>query len=141
MAVDRGVTVTFEIALPSDEKTQVVTGTAPSVNAAVEDAKTRLGSELYFGSMGMVLLGDGSPFGETIRWLRDVSGVRETTYLASTRGTAGDFFLQAGGVNGFTLRDILDASETVKPVELYRLRALLPVFDLGEDGHAALVGG
>ncbi|MDR1669065.1 MAG: hypothetical protein LBR76_03830 [Oscillospiraceae bacterium] len=144
MAVDSApggrVLVTLETVSSSEGtvKARLVRGEGRTAEAAVREAKKQLERELYFGNMSIVVFGESVGIHAPVEWLKSVRGIRETVYIAAASACAGELFDTEEGA--FQLRDMLDASETVKPAELYRFGNTLPLFALTEGKHPALTG-
>ncbi len=146
MAFDRGEGGTVNVTLQvtdnsvSDENaaigTRTLTASGKTVEFAVREAKKQLEHEIYYGNMVIAVFGRSFPVEEAVTWLKGVRGIRETLYLAVSEEAV---FLDEGFA-AFRMRDILDASETVKPVELYRFKDRLPLFRMAEDNLPKLTG-
>jgi spore germination protein KC len=92
-----------------------------SIGNAVEKISKGLDFELYYGAMAVAVIGDGAPVKTVETWLRDERDVRETVYIV--RAENASELLQTeedGGIASYTIRDIIDASEDDKPLELYK---------------------
>ncbi len=146
MAVDPAgggrLKVTLEVTFSSGKEisNRAVAAEGATTDAAVREAKKQLEYELYYGNMGIVVFGKSLDIEASAEWLKSVQEIRETLYIAASEEPAGELLQSEDGVAAFRLRNILDASETVKPVELYRLKDSVPLFIMSEDKFPLLAG-
>jgi spore germination protein KC len=128
-AKDGKLKVTLEIvdrsSSPKKEglRTRSVEVTEKNAKEAVQKAARGLDFELYYGALAVVIFGDGVKEGELLDWLHDNREVRETVYIVRAEKAGKKLQTEEdGGIAAYMLRDILDASEDAKPLELYRCR-------------------
>lgn len=138
-AEDGQIKVTLEIIDRASQvkkeglRSRSITVTARSADDAMREIAHQLDFELYFGNMAIALFGEDTPHKSLIEWLHGNREVRETVYLAAAKEAGELLDTKDGGVSAFALRDLLDASDELKPAELYRAGDTLPVFSLTEN--------
>jgi hypothetical protein len=103
-------------------RTRVVEGTGRDAGDAVGKLSKGLDFELYYGAMAVVIFGGDEPCLKALGWLMKNREVRETVYVVFDE-KAGELLKteEEGGIAAYKLRDILDASEDEKPLELYKM--------------------
>jgi spore germination protein KC len=106
-------------------RTRVVHTSGKTVDSAVKKISKGLDFELYYGAMAVIIFKSDEPCPEIFDWLIKNHEVRETVYVIFSH--KGGELLESeedGGIASYKLRDILDASEDEKPLELYKLEGV-----------------
>jgi spore germination protein KC len=102
-------------------RTRVVEATGRDTQDAIDKLSKGLDFALYYGAMAVVIFDRDEPCPDVLDWLIKNREVRETVYVLFGDSGLLQTEEEENGIAAYTLRDIIDASEDEKPLELYKM--------------------